>query len=71
MVTAKTLEGFKEYFKETLRLHFEGCVADGDALPGYLIDGNYDVEYELDTTALLRDAENYTTLAAVYSSWLH
>lgn len=65
LVTAKTLDKLKKEFKEALRLHIDGCVADGDEVPRYLMDGDYDVEYILDTAALLRDAEEYTTIAAI------
>lgn len=65
IVTAKTLEKLKEDFAESLKLHIEGCVADGDVLPQYLVDGDYELEYVLDIVALLRDAESYTTMAAL------
>lgn len=65
VTTAKTLAKLKEDFKESLKWHIEGCIADGDKLPKYLIDGDYDLDFSLDTTALLRDAETYTTLAAI------
>ncbi|MDE6381139.1 MAG: CopG family transcriptional regulator, partial [Muribaculaceae bacterium] len=56
LVTAKTLEKLKRDFIESLRLHIEGCVKDGDILPDYLVNGDYEPEYILDTAALLRDA---------------
>lgn len=65
VVTAKTLPKLKEDFEESLRLHIEGCVADGDTLPEYIVNGDYELEYELDTAALLRDAELFTTMAAI------
>lgn len=65
VATAKTLDGLKEGFAESLKLHIEGCVADDDVLPQYLVDGDYELEYVLDTAALLRDAEAYTTMAAL------
>lgn len=65
LVTAKTLDVLKEDFNESLRLHIDGCVADGDVLPAYMVEGEYEIEYVLDTAALLRDAEEYTTLAAL------
>ncbi len=65
VATAKTLEKLKEDFAESLKLHIEGCVADGDVLPQYLVDGDYQLEYVLDIVALLRDAETYTTMAAL------
>ena len=65
LVTAKTMEKLKKDFMESLRLHIEGCVRDGDILPEYLMKGEYEPEYILDTAALLRDAEEYTTMAAI------
>lgn len=65
VATAKTLGELKEGFAESLKLHIDGCVADGDVLPQYLIDGDYELEYVLNTAALLRDAESYTTMAAL------
>lgn len=65
VATAKTLDELKEGFAESLKLHIDRCVADGDVLPQYLIDGDYELEYVLNTAALLRDAESYTTMAAL------
>lgn len=65
VVTAKSLAKLKEDFEESLKWHIEGCVADGDNLPPYLVCGDYSLEYRLDTAALLRDAETYTTMAAI------
>ena len=65
LVTAKTMEKLKKDFVESLRLHIEGCIRDGDILPEYLVKGEYEPDYILDTAALLRDAEEYTTMAAI------
>ena len=65
LVTAKTMEKLKKDFVESLRLHIEGCIRDGDILPEYLVEGEYEPDYILDTAALLRDAEEYTTMAAI------
>ena len=65
VVTDKTLAKAKSDFEESLRLHIEGCVADGDALPEYLVAGDYELDYELDTAAMLREAEQFTTMAAI------
>lgn len=65
VVTAKTLSKMKEDFEESLRLHIEGCLADGDTLPDYIANGQYEIDYELDTAAMLRNAECFTTMAAI------
>ena len=65
VVTAKTLSKLKEDFEESLRWHIEGCAADGDVLPDYIVNGDYELDYELDTAAVLREAEQFTTMAAI------
>lgn len=65
VVTAKTMDKLKEYFAESLRLHIRGCVEDGDAFPEYLVNGDYDIEYDLDAAALIRNAETFTTMSAI------
>lgn len=65
VATAKTLPELKRDFEQSLKWHIEGCIADGDALPDHLVNGNYELKYELDISALLRDAETYTTLSAI------
>lgn len=64
-VTDKTLEGLKEAFKETLEFHVEGMLNDGDDVPAWLQNGEYTIEYVLETSALLRSVEKYTTIAAI------
>lgn len=64
-VTAKTLAKLKEDFEESLRWHIDGCLADGDVLPDYITSGDYEIDYELDTAAMLREAERFTTMAAI------
>lgn len=65
LCTNKTLEGFKSDFEESLRFHVEGMAEDGDDIPQWLLDGNYEIVYELSVSALLRQAERYTTMAAL------
>lgn len=64
-VTAPTLPKLKKDFEESLRLHIAGCVADGDTLPDYIASGDYELDYRLDTAAMLRQAERFTTMAAI------
>ena len=53
----KTWEGFKKDFNEALDFHLEGLEEDGDPLPQWAIDRDYEIEYHLGTAALLRRAE--------------
>lgn len=63
--TAKSVERLKQEFEETLRWHVETMAQAGDELPEWLLDGDYSIEYELTTAALLRQAERFTTMAAI------
>ena len=45
VATHKTLEGVKTAISEALRFHVEGMLADGDAVPGWLADGEYELEF--------------------------
>ena len=51
VVTNKSSESLKKDFKESLELHIKGCVADGDNVPDYLVRGDYELNFELDTAA--------------------
>lgn len=64
-VTAATLEEFKREFETSLKFHFEGVKELGGVVPEYILSGNYRVVYDLETTALLKEAEKFTTLAAI------
>lgn len=63
--TNKTLEGLKADFAESLEFHVEGMLEDGDVVPEWLISKEYEIEYILDVSALLRSVEPYTTMAAL------
>ncbi len=63
--TNKTLSGLKEEFEESLRWQIESMVEDGEGVPEWLVKGEYVVKYELHTSALLREAEKFTTMSAI------
>lgn len=65
MATGKTLEQFQEEFQSALDFQVEEMVADGEAVPAWLRDKEYSIEYELEVSALLRQAEQFTTMAAL------
>ena len=64
-VTAATLDEFKKEFEESLLFHLEGLKEEGKRIPDYLSSGSFHIVYDLEATALLREAENFTTLAAI------
>ena len=65
-ITAKDIRELKREVPETLRFHVEGMLADGDKVPQWLVEGNYEFEYNyLDTAALIHACEPYTSIAAL------
>ncbi len=65
MCTNKTLDGLKIEFAETLKWHIDSMVADGEDVPEWLVNEQYNVVYDLHTSALLREAEKFTTMTAL------
>lgn len=65
LVTNKSLEDLKIEFQEALDFHIEGSLQDGDTLPEWLVKKEYELNFILETSALLRYAEKYTSLAAI------
>lgn len=73
VLTAKTYEELLREVPKTLRFHVEGMVADGDDVPQWLREGDYDFEYNLvDVATLLHAYEPYFTLSALsYASGIN
>jgi hypothetical protein len=65
LVTNKTLEGIKNAFMESLKFHIEGCIERGNNLSEWLVSGNYEVNYILETSALLHCLDGIVTRSAI------
>jgi len=66
VLTADTYEKLLEEVPETLRFHIEGMVEDGDDVPQWLVDGDYELEYRLaDVATVLHAYEPFVSLAAI------
>ncbi len=65
VATNKTYEGVQKAVGEAVAFHVEGMLADGDAVPRWLTDGEYEFEWNLGTSALLRNCGKYTSLASI------
>ena len=69
VVTAKTFAELQKEVKDTLAFHVEGMVRDGDEVPQWLAEGDYEFEYNfMDVAALLRAYEPFVSLAAISRS---
>jgi len=64
-VTNKTLDGLKNDFQESLRFHIEGCLKDGDILPEWLTSGHYELNFILETSALIHSLDGILTRSAI------
>jgi predicted RNase H-like HicB family nuclease len=65
LVTDSTLEGVKKNFKSALQFHIKAAVADGDKLPEWIVSGKYEMDYVLDTSALLHSLDGILTRSAI------
>lgn len=61
VATHKTFDGLLAELREAIREH----VTDNENVPRWLADGEYEFDLELNTCALLRRCEQFTSLAAI------
>lgn len=64
IATNDTFDGVKERYKEALEFHLEGMKEDGDDIPEVL-QGEYELEFEANTQALLKLLDGKVTRAAL------
>jgi len=65
IATGTTFEELQKEFESALKFHIEGCLADGDSFPEWLLCGDYKIEYELATSALLHRLDGILTRSAI------
>ncbi len=64
--TAATIDELYKEAKDTLRFHVEGMLLDGDDVPQWLVDGDYEFEYNfVNVAALIRACEPMVSIAAI------
>ena len=65
VVTDKDFDGIKKAIAEAVAFHVKGMQADGEEMPQWLIDEDYQFEWELETSAVMRKCKKYTSIAAI------
>lgn len=65
IVTNKTLDGLKKEFVSSLQAQINDMLADGDDVPQWLVSGDFVIDYDMHISAILRNAEQFTTMAAI------
>lgn len=63
--TAATYEEAKREAQETLDFHMEGYIEDGEEVPQWYLDKDYDLEFRLTTSALLHSVSADIPLSAI------
>ena len=66
LFTAKNIFELKKEATETLNFHIKGMLKDGEDVPQWLKNGDYEIEYcYKNTAALIHACEPYATIAAL------
>lgn len=65
IVTHKNLDKLKEVFEDAFRFHVEESIKSGDQLPETIKNGAYELEYELQVSALLHKYGDVLTKSAL------
>ena len=65
IVTNKTIEGLKKELHDSLQFHIESGIEDGDNLPEWLKNGEYQLDYYLETSALLHSLDKIISHKAI------
>lgn len=65
IVTHKNLDKLKEVFEDAFRFHVEESIKSGEQLPETIKNGAYELEYELQVSALLHKYGDVLTKSAL------
>ena len=65
IVTNKTLSGVKMDFAEALQFHIDGSIEDGDELPDFIKNKDFELDFNLQVSALLHKLDGVITRAAL------
>ena len=65
IATGVTFEKLQKEFQSALQFHIEGCLEDGDKLPEWLSSGQYELDYILETSALIHSLDGILTRSAI------
>ncbi len=65
IATGKTLDEVKKEFKSAFEFHVEACREDKEPLPKWVLDGDYEFEYNYTVSALLQYFDGVLTRSAL------
>ena len=63
--TGSTLDEFKDDFAEAMDFHINGLLDDGDDIPYWATTKQYELEFELQPSAMLRQVSQFVSMAAL------
>ena len=65
IATHKTFKGVKKGFESALQFYIECGLRSGDILPDWLTSGQYELEYILETSALIHSLDGILSRSAI------
>ncbi len=65
IVTNKEFDKLLREFKDAFDFHIEGSIEDGDELPQWVVEGDYEFEYLYTTAALLHKYDGILSRAGI------
>jgi predicted RNase H-like HicB family nuclease len=65
LATSKTLNGVKKEIESAFDFHVEGMIEDGDNIPAFINKKEYEFNFELLTSALLKALDGTITRSAL------
>jgi predicted RNase H-like HicB family nuclease len=65
VATATTINEIKKEIISAIKFHIDGCIQDGDKLTENIKSGEYEIEYNLETSALLHSLDGILTRSAL------
>ncbi len=65
-VTHKRMDAVKADFLKAFNFHIQSSLEDGDSLPKYILEGNYQIIFEYMISAIFHQYEQFISLAALH-----
>lgn len=65
VATSKTLNGIKAEIANAIVFHIEGCISDGDTLPDWITNHNYELVFDYQFSVIMRMTMEYIPLSVL------
>lgn len=65
VATSKTLGGIKKEIADAIAFHIEGCLNDGDVLPVWIVNHEYELSFDYKFSVIMRMTMEYIPLSVL------